>query len=357
MKLLLFTDCLGAGGAQRQLVGLAIMLHEKGYDVKVCTYYKLNFYKKNLDDANVPNEIIPGAENYKTRILAVRRYFKQENPDWIIAYQETPSLVASIAKLLGCNFKLLVSERNTTQAVGMNERVRFFLYRWANAIVPNSYSQEKYLSEHFPWMRKKLNTITNFVDLEQFSFVQRTRREVPEIIVAASIWAPKNTVGLIESVKVLSKLKLKFHISWYGKTESDMDYYNKCQELINKYGISEYIQLLDKTSKINEAYQNADYLCLPSFYEGTPNVICEAISTGLPIICSDVCDNSIYVRDRENGFLFDPSKKESIVMALKSALSLDDNSYSSYSLVSRQIAKARLDKNKFIERYIDILKG
>ena len=28
-KIILFTDCLGAGGAQRQLVGLAIMLKEK----------------------------------------------------------------------------------------------------------------------------------------------------------------------------------------------------------------------------------------------------------------------------------------------------------------------------------------
>lgn len=54
-KIVLFTDCLGAGGAQRQLVGLAIMLKAKGYDVTVATYYDIEFYKKHLDDAGVRN--------------------------------------------------------------------------------------------------------------------------------------------------------------------------------------------------------------------------------------------------------------------------------------------------------------
>ena len=206
MRIILFTDCLGAGGAQRQLVGLAIMLKKEGYDVKVATYFDIDFYKHNLDEANVPNELIPGADNTKKRILAVRKYFKKEAPDTVIAYQETPSLVASFAKFLGCKLNLIVSERNTTQVMGNNERVRFFLYRWANHIVPNSYSQEKFLKEHYPWMTKKLRPITNFVDLEHFSYVEHPKKEVPEIVVAATIRASKNTLGLLEAIKILISL-------------------------------------------------------------------------------------------------------------------------------------------------------
>lgn len=33
-RILLFIDSLGAGGAQRQLVGLAVMLKKKGYEVR-----------------------------------------------------------------------------------------------------------------------------------------------------------------------------------------------------------------------------------------------------------------------------------------------------------------------------------
>ena len=357
MKINLFIDCLGAGGAQRQLVGLAIMLKEKGYDVKVSTYYDIDFYKKQLDDAGVPNELIPGADNTKKRILAVRSYFKKEHPDWVIAYQETPSLVACAAKVLGCNYKLMVSERNTTQVVGMNERVRFFLYRWADAIVPNNYSQEKYLAEHHPWMKRKLKTITNFVDLEHFNFVERKKRDVPEIAIAASIWESKNTLGFIDAVAELAKKGHKFHVSWYGKTESNIEYFNKCQRKIEDYGVQEYIELKEKTKQIKTVYQTADFFCLPSFYEGTPNVICEAISTGLPVACSDVCDNSIYVHEGVNGFLFNPSDTASITNALTKAFTLNLLDYSKMSVKSRYIAESKLSKSCFLDSYIKILQN
>ena len=355
MKIILFTDCLGAGGAQRQLIGLAIMLKEKGYDVKVATYYDIDFYKHDLDDANVSNELIPGADNTKKRILAVRRYFKKEAPDTVIAYQETPSLVASFAKFLGCKFNLIVSERNTTQVIGNNERVRFFLYRWADHIVPNSYSQEKFLKERYPWMAKKLRTITNFVDLEHFNYVERVKREVPEIVVAASIWASKNTIGLIEALRMIKDKGLRFHVSWYGKSELNIDYFNKCNKLIKEYALDDYIELREKTNQIRDVYHTADFFCLPSFHEGTPNVLCEAISTGLPVICSDVCDNSKYVHEAENGYLFDPKSKDSIVKAFEMLLALDGNLYSQFSKESRQIAENTLTKDVFFEKYSKLL--
>ena len=357
MKINLFIDCLGAGGAQRQLVGLAIMLKDKGYEVKVSTYYDIDFYKKQLEDAGVPNELIPGADNTKKRILAVRSYFKKERPDWVIAYQETPSLVACAAKVLGCRYKLIVSERNTTQVVGMNERVRFFLYHWTDAIVPNSYSQEHYLAVHHPWMKSKLNAITNFVDLDYFNHVEHQKRDVPEIAIAASIWESKNTLGFIDVVKILAENGVKFHVSWNGKSVENIDYFNHCQNKIVQYGVQEYIELKEKTKRIKEVYQNADFFCLPSFYEGTPNVICEAMSCGRPVICSAVCDNSVYVSEGENGFLFNPHDPQSIADAIQKAMMVSDDEYTHLCMLSRAKAEQLLSETTFVNKYIKIIEG
>lgn len=223
MKINLFTDCLGAGGAQRQLVGLAVLLKEKGFKVKVSSYYNIDFYKSFLDEKGVCNELIPGADNTKKRILAVRKYFRKEHPDWVIAYQETPSLVACLTKIMGCKFHLIVSERNTTQNMGLNERIRFCLYHTADAVVPNSYSQEKFLLQHYPWMKVKIKTITNFVDLDRFSYVKRVRHRVPLIVIVASIWESKNTLGLIEGLKLLKNRGINFKVSWYGISEKNSD--------------------------------------------------------------------------------------------------------------------------------------
>ena len=356
-KIILFTDSLGAGGAQRQLVGLGIMLKNAGYDITVATYYDIDFYRSQLDEAGVRNVLIPNADDEKKRLFVVRSFFKKEQPDWVIAYQETPSLVACVAKILGGKFRLIVSERNTTQHIGRYERVRFFLYRWADAIVPNSYTQGEFLASHYPWMKKKLTTISNFVDLTQFSYVKKKKRKIPEIAVAASIWSSKNTLGFVDAIKILVNRGFKFHVSWYGKSESNLDYFNLCQQKIVKYDLQSYIELKDKTKQIKQVYQNADFFCLPSFYEGTPNVICEAMSCGCPVICSSVCDNSIYVEDGDNGFLFDPHNPKSMAESIGRALLVTDYEYAYLSNQSRNRAERLLSEKTFLDKYIKIIEG
>lgn len=355
MKILLFIDNLGAGGAQRQLVGLAVMLKQKDFDVKVCTYYAHDFYKSYLDENHVQNEIIPGADNAKKRILAVRSYFKKEHPDWVIAYQETPSLVACAAKVLGCNYKLMVSERNTTQTLGWNERVRFFLYRWADAIVPNSYAQEEWLKTHYSWMDGTTTTITNFVDLEKFHYVEHDRNEIPEIVVAASLMHSKNALKFIEACHLLKKINSKFHVSWYGISSKWPEYHQQCLDLIKKYSLEEHVSILNKTQQIAEKYRECDYFCLPSLFEGTPNVICEAISTGVPVMCSNICDNPHYVQAGKNGILFDPLSSEDIADKMNKLLSLSDSDYQEYRKASRYIAEEKLSDHLFITKYLSIL--
>ena len=356
-KIILFTDSLGAGGAQRQLVGLGIMLKNAGYDITVATYYDIDFYRSQLEEAGVRNVLIPNADDEKKRLFVVRSFFKKEQPDWVIAYQETPSLVACVAKILGGKFRLIVSERNATQHIGRNDRVRFFLYRWADAIVPNSYTQGEFLASHYPWMKKKLTTISNFVDLTQFSYVKKKKREIPEIAVAASIWSSKNTLGFVDAIKILVNMGFKFHVSWYGKSDSNLDYFNLCQQKIVKYDLQSYIELKDKTKQIKQVYQNADFFCLPSFYEGTPNVICEAMSCGCPVICSSVCDNSIYVEEGDNGFLFDPHNPKSMAESIVRALLVTDYEYSYLSNQSRNRAERLLSEKTFLDKYIKIIEG
>lgn len=356
-RILLFTDSLGAGGAQRQLVGLAVLLKQKGYDVQVAVYHDDPFYAGYLKDNNVPCQLISQAASSVRRIPAITRYFKKQNPDWVIAYQESPSTFACLAKVLGCRFKLMVSERSTTQSVTWREKVRFFLYRWADWIVPNCFTQEHFLKEYSPKLGGKIKTITNFVDLMKFHPVKHERRNVPEIVIAASIWYPKNTLGFIEAVKLAKEKGCKFHVSWYGKTEKWQNYIGECQTLIGSYHLEEYISLLDKSYKIDEVYRNADYFCLPSFYEGTPNVICEAMASGLPVICSDVCDNPRYVHEGENGLLFDPHNPEDIADKIEQALKMDEDRYNLYYKNSRNIAEDLLSEKAFIQKYINIIES
>lgn len=353
-KIVLFTDSLGAGGAQRQLCGLAVMLRQHNYDVVVLTYHPLDFYKSYLDENAISNVVLGNGPGAFRRIQAIRKFLKSENPEWVIAYQETPSLIASILKVTGLKFNLIVSERNTTQKLTIKDKLRFSLYRYATSIVPNSYSQEVFLSTHYKWMVDKLRTITNFVDLDNFSYNVHRRNEVPLIVVAATIWPPKNTLGFIDALKILSDRGLAYKVNWYGYSEANDDYYQQAKLKIQTYGLSQNIELLPKTKNIKVAYIAADYFCLPSFYEGVPNAIAEAMSTGRPILCSNVCDNPRYVND-SNGFLFDPVNPKDIADKIEKALSVSEIEYAEMCCKSRELAENFFSKTNFIGQYIEIL--
>lgn len=359
MRIILFIDNIGSGGAQRQLVGLAVMLKKMGVDVSVCCYQNDLFYSKMLADSDVPYVVIPNSDDHKKRIFVVARYFRKNNPNWVISYQETPSLVACIAKVLGGRFKLIVSERNTTQSITLKDRIRFFLYRFADVIVPNSYSQGDFISKKYPNLEHKVKIITNFVDLNRFSPVRKNKKEIPLVIIVATVWAPKNTLNFIRAVSILKKRRCSAKFEWYGlvegKSEVNKAYHKDCYNLIHDLMVEDMITLLPKLKTIEEKYKVADYFCLPSLYEGTPNVICEAMASGCPVICSDVCDNGRYVKEGVNGFLFNPLSPEDIADKIEKALSISDDRYEDYCHNSRKLAEQMLSEEKFINSYLDII--
>lgn len=354
-KIICFTDSLGSGGAQRQLVGLAIMLKERGHNVSVVLYHDIPFYSDVLIRNNIQIEIIKTGSNPIKRILKFRKYFKSKKANWVIAYQETPSLVATVCRLLGCNYRLIVSERNTTQSIGVKERVRFFLYRFADFIVPNSYSQSNLLKKNYPWMKSKIRTITNFVDFSEFYSIKRSCSNVPKILVVASASQSKNLHGYIEACRILRERNMKFTTEWYGLTDVISEYQNKAFELIKNYYLGDIFKLLPKSVYIANKYREADYFCLPSFYEGTPNALCEAIAVGLPIVCSNVCDNPIYVENGFNGYLFNPSEPLDMANKIQKLILLDNEKYQYYCENSVKIAHDKLAKETFINKYLEIL--
>lgn len=355
-KILCLIDSLGPGGAQRQLVGLAVFLKEQGYDVTVACYDENRFYVDMLLSHDVPYVYLEKANKSTLRIWHIARYIRKVKPGVVIAYLETPSICACLARVFNRSFKLIVSERNTTQRTGNNERIRFNLFRLADYIVPNAYSQSDYIKQTFPFLSEKVVTIPNFVDLDYFApLSNHKRRNVPEIMVAASIWESKNTLGFIDAVAALRDKGYKFHISWYGLNKTWVDYIQQCNQKIEEFQLQEFIELKAKTNKIRDLYQDADYFCLPSFYEGTPNVICEAMACGLPVICSEVCDNFRYVIDNKNGFLFDPKDINSMTKAFDKLFSLNEEDYLNYCYQSRLLAEQKFNKEVFVKSYIKLL--
>ena len=64
-------------------------------------------------------------------------------------------------------------------------------------------------------------------------------------------------------------------------------------------------------------YRDADVFCLPSFAEGLPVVLMEAMATGRPVVATRITGIPELVEDGVSGFLVAPGSVEQLVGALE----------------------------------------
>lgn len=352
-RILCLIDSLASGGAQRQMVGLAGLLKGEGYQVKVVTYFDIPFYLSQLQESRVDYEYVACGTGLVERLRKLGRTIKQFQPDVVISYLDTPSILASLLHITNrSKWKLIVSERNTTQSLTKREKIKFALYRFSDTIVPNSFSQGDFIAKHYPQYVDKCHVITNFVDTEIFSpMTKENDSDVLHIIGVGRILKQKNIPMLIEAVKTIRENGKNVRVDWYGEK---FDTYNECMLLITQYGLEGVFEFHEPCNNIIEKYRESDLFVLPSIYEGFPNVLCEAMSCGLPVIATDVCDNGRIVQHTENGYLIPSGDTKGLSDRLLQFIKLSPFQRKTMGDKSRSIAVDLFSKESFVKKYIKL---
>lgn len=71
----------------------------------------------------------------------------------------------------------------------------------------------------------------------------------------------------------------------------DGEYRDEVEKEIKRLGIDDSVDLLGTVTNISELLEKADFFVFPSYFEGLPGAIIEAMFANLPIICSDIPEN------------------------------------------------------------------
>ena len=108
-------------------------------------------------------------------------------------------------------------------------------------------------------------------------------------------------------------------------------------------GRSHFHGVVKDRKLINTFYDNTDWLALPSWAEGMPTVLLEAMSRGVPVVATDVGAVPELVIDGQTGWLAKPGDVSSLTVALNKAISATPDEYQAMS--ARCVAKI---KNGFL---------
>lgn len=148
----------------------------------------------------------------------------------------------------------------------------------------------------------------------------------------------KGILELLEAALQLSKNQYNFYLHIVGS--GTLEDYAK-QYCVNN-GLSCFVQFHGWCShtKICEILGRSHVFTLPSHAEGFPNSMLEAMSLGLPVVCSDVGAVRDSLLDGINGFLVKPTDPDSLTEALarycKQPELVLEHSLSSIKIVSTQ---------------------
>lgn len=360
MKILCIIDELGSGGAQRQLINIALSFKEQNDDVEFLTYHPSTFYSELLAQYYIKETCLIES-NYLKRIFRMRRFVRQGNYDCVISFLEGASFISELAAIPYKKWTLIVGERSSNPRIFKSFRLR--LYRWfhlfSDYVVANSYANIKMVRSICPLLSsKKCKVVYNSIDLnlwkpnDDYVFCKNCEFSM---LIAASHREMKNLIGLVEGVNLLSsEEKKKLKIYWYGDDLTDNSK-NEALDLIQKYQLEAIFCFYPATLNIKEKMEDIDCVGLFSLYEGLPNVICEGMALGKPIVSSIVSDVPLLLNDGEGGFLCDPKDYQSICLALHRIMSCSSIELEQMGKKNRENAVKLFDRNTNFKLYKSLI--
>ena len=169
----------------------------------------------------------------------------------------------------------------------------------------------------------------------------------------------KGVVDLLEAVKQMKNRDVSnFHVLIAGSGAEE----NQLKEYAEQNGLQSYVDFLGWITKEQKPslLEKADVLVLPSYNEGLPIAILEAMSYALPIISTDVGSIAEAVQEDVNGFLIAPGDVNALTDAMVK-LTVNTKLWKEESSMSRLICEKKFSEDVFfkeVERvYFDVCKG
>lgn len=168
----------------------------------------------------------------------------------------------------------------------------------------------KYIEE-----KEKINIIPNGTDKILFRKIKsnkfRIKNKIKEkylVLFFGRLNPTKGPEKLAQAAINITKKRKDIAFVWVGPDEGKAE---EVKKLIKPYKNMQYLGLIKGKEKIAEMYQSADVYALPSYREGLPLTLFEAMASGLPIVSCPVNGIPYEMKEPENGFFsdFDDLKK------------------------------------------------
>lgn len=260
------------------------------------------------------------AEDIKT-LFSLKSVIEQEKPDKIFAYHSKSVVYGSIAAKMNSidEFYALIAGlgsiirgtgfKNSIVRAVLKEEYKMAFKLCKAVLTHNSEDRQLLLDEKFTKDESKVKTVNGSgVNLDKFRYTETKQTNI--FLFIARLIGDKGIREYMQAAEIVKKVHPEAVFRIVGPYDTNPSAIRP--EEMEKYvkdGIIEYVgELSDVTPQLNECM----VFVLPSYHEGTPKTVLEAMATGRPVITTDVPGCRAAVTDGENGYLVPAKDAEAL---------------------------------------------
>lgn len=315
MNITFLSISLAKGGAENQLIKLAIYLKNKNHNVQIVTLGRDNDFIDLLNENGMNANFISFKYGfgYYTIINKIAKF----KTDVLISFMFPSNIIARFVKFF-VKVKLITSVR-ASQISCLYRFIYKLTYHLDDLTTFNSESALKKMIDLKITTPDKSLIINNAI-----SIPKKNNRINNNIFTITSIAHfrddEKDYKTFFRALKIVKLRGYKFKVYVIGRL------FNKSWpiEMIEDLSLSNNINLLGFVNKPQNYLKKTNVLVLSTYGESSPNAVLEAMSYSIPVIASNVhgCDKLLL--NSKGGYLSKPEDPEHLALQIIKLINMSD---------------------------------
>lgn len=370
IKVLFVIDTLEGYGAEKSLVEIAKNLRE--VSPVFVHVYKGSMLKSSLEEAGIKVYSINLLKKYdfKNAVKYLEKIYLKENPNLIHATLYRSEIITRKLKLKYPEIKLIGSLVNNAYSNDRYARKNYFtklkLFYFfllerktvplVDLFISNSYTIKKITGKVLKIPNEKIQVVfrgrnkKNYKDFINKSEKNKTKGDKFFLLNVSRLIPLKGQLDLIRSLPEVSK-KFNFELIIAG----DGYYRENLEREIERLSLKDHVKIIGRTDNVRYFLKKADVFVYPSYSEGLPGALIEAMMAGNIIISSNIPENLECV-NKNCAVIY---KKGNVLELTESILKVlgNLNSYRSLGLNAQKRAYNLFDVKSIVGQYEEIYKS
>jgi len=319
MRILFITTGLGRGGAEMQLVLLALRQKSCGHAVTIVAMLAPQAFEEELGAAKIPIICLQMRRGMPNPLACIRlaRIIKQVRPDVVHSHMIHANLLARVTRIF-CRMPVLICTAQNVYEIPAREKtikeysIRDLLYRITDPLADITTQICQAGAKRYVRVKaaspRRMRVIYNAVDVNRFAPDSKLRSKKRLELGLNGEWTWL-AVGRFEIAKDYSNLLRAFSEVRRSRPTDRLliagegPLREAIEAEVRMLALSGSVTLLGLRKDVSELMQAADAFVMSSKFEGLPLVLIEAHASGMPIVATSVGGNPEVVRDGVTGFL------------------------------------------------------